>query len=167
MDQRFQIRLDQPQSTLIREEELGELIARLDQSADHPEQDYSSQPTVASVVEATGSDIGHVIETLTQMRNERMSAVLRELEEPLYRVERTSPSNADPILGASLFSRFRQRNSVLDELQTTKWIVISKNSRSREDTELDRAAFRSSLIVSLGLILVMILAILAPLLKKG
>ncbi len=81
-------------------EELRELLARL-----HGEEDAVSRRTekvtIHDVAEALGLTPESVAEALDQIHEEhheaRVASILRELEEPLYRVERASPINADPL----------------------------------------------------------------------
>jgi hypothetical protein len=97
-------------------EELTRLLERLE-GLDEPVSDHAS--TVSAVVEATGYSSRRVWEALQQIRSEdleaRLAAKLRELEEPLYRVER--PYNpAEKPLAASYAHRHRILRSLLDDL---------------------------------------------------
>lgn len=81
-------------------EELRELLARLQgEEAELPRR--TDKVTIHDVAEALGMSSQSVAEVLDQIHAEhheaRVASVLRELEEPLYRVERASPVNADPL----------------------------------------------------------------------
>lgn len=81
-------------------EELRELLARLHgEDSELPRR--TEKVTIYDVAEALGATPESVAEALDQIHQEhheaRIATVLRELEEPLYRVERASPINTDPL----------------------------------------------------------------------
>lgn len=81
-------------------EELRELLLRLHgEESELPRR--TEKVTIHDVAEALGVTPESVAEALDQIHQEhheaRVASVLRELEEPLYRVERASPVNADPL----------------------------------------------------------------------
>lgn len=85
---------------------LHELLARLNEVEHFQPVSRTENITVEDIAEALHLDPDHVarqLETiLTEHREARISGVLRELEEPLYRVERTGHAPPDP-LGNPLF----------------------------------------------------------------
>ena len=85
---------------------LHELLARLNEAEHFQPVSRSENITVEDVAEALHLDPDHVANELemilTEHREARITGVLRELEEPLYRVERTGHTAPDP-LGNPLF----------------------------------------------------------------
>ncbi len=163
MEQKFELNLERPADTLVRDDELRPLLERLHGDCSHPEDEIALQLTVAEVVEGTGKSVEEVFEALALLREERMAAVLRELEEPLYRVERPVTSGSDPLISASVFSRFLQRRSSLDELRRVDLVVVKKPKKSKEEVDSEnRSQFHSTLFLYL-LLAVMLAAIVVPL----
>lgn len=99
-------------------EELGVLLDRLHEVDEVPE-GPDHHATVAAVCEATGQSFNRVWEVLEQIRREdmeaRLSQRLREMEEPLYRVERPG-FDRDPLSRHTASGRERTFNSLLDKL---------------------------------------------------
>ena len=85
---------------------LHELLARLNEVEHFQPVSRTENITVEDVAEALHLDPEHVANELelilTEHREARITGVLRELEEPLYRVERTGHTAPDP-LGNPLF----------------------------------------------------------------
>src|SRR5690348_14090534 len=102
----------------ISPDELNCLLQRL-HAPDHIPEQEEDHVTVAAVCELTGAAEDEVWDLLERIREEDIEARvverLRELEEPLYRVER--PGFVDDSLTRPLISnRRRILNSVLDQL---------------------------------------------------
>ncbi|MBX7134612.1 MAG: hypothetical protein K1X67_18235 [Fimbriimonadaceae bacterium] len=104
----------------VEAEELIPLLERLHDPHAVPEVIQEEQVTVQDVAEATGLPINEVLDALAKVRDEnheaRLAAKLRELEEPMYRVERPGPSPVDPL--STLISPIRRKDfsSILDHL---------------------------------------------------
>lgn len=79
---------------------LQELLARLNEVDHYTPVSRTDKVTVEDIAEALNLDPEHVAEELEfildEHRNARLSGVIRELEEPLYRVERTGHAVHDP-----------------------------------------------------------------------
>ncbi|MFZ4506969.1 MAG: hypothetical protein ACOYON_04645 [Fimbriimonas sp.] len=79
--------------------ELLERIHQRESALAEITQSHPNQVTVEDIAEALDLDPEEVARELEQMHREhreaRISGVLRELEEPLYRVERPAPSSQD------------------------------------------------------------------------
>ena len=85
----------------VSEDELVPLLHELNEAGSW-NSDTCDTTTVAAVAEATGHSEAYVQETLERMRDEdlqaRLAQTLREMEEPLYRVERPGHTPNDPIM---------------------------------------------------------------------
>jgi hypothetical protein len=85
---------------------LHELLARLNETQEFNPITRTEQITVEDIAETLDLDPEYVAQQLEDIleehRQARISGVLRELEEPLYRVERTGHTPPDP-LGNPLF----------------------------------------------------------------
>lgn len=104
----------------VEAEELVAVLERLHDPHSVAEVALDDHITVQDVAEATGLPVEDVLDALSKVRDEnheaRLAAKLRELEEPMYRVERPGPSPIDPL--SSLISPIRRKDfsSILDHL---------------------------------------------------
>jgi DNA-binding transcriptional ArsR family regulator len=85
---------------------LQELLSRLNEVEHYKPVSRSEKITVEDIAEALNLDANHVARELEAIleehRDARLAGVIRELEEPLYRVERAGHQVHDP-LGNPLF----------------------------------------------------------------
>ncbi len=137
MDQQFSNTNEQIQN----DAELRMLIERLETTTNHHIELLDNKIehpiiTVEDVAEATGFDPKFVEQELRKMHNElreaRLVGVLRELEEPLYRVERPSintDSKSDPIF------RLKTVRKLMDRHNEAPVLSRRKISTAKEDAE--------------------------------
>lgn len=164
MDERFSEEACQPE--VVRPDELQELLKRLhDRDLFGPEEPQADL-TIDSVVEVTGMSTDEVLATLEEMRNERYAKVLAELEEPLYRVERPSPQNSDPLHQNPPFARVQRHRSILDSLRRPEVVIVHKKARSDEELELESRSLKQGSSTLLLLFLAMLAAIILPLISR-
>ena len=134
--------------------ELGELLHRL-QGSELPFDPPDDNATVAAVCELSGVSAHRVWEVLDQIREEdlesRIAEKLRELEEPLYRVERPGFSR-DPLSSVSPFGRRKAFDSVLDRLPRRQHVAPAK--KAEQPTHHDTA---SRWVATLVLVLFLLL----------
>lgn len=104
MDDRTRADFDPERGVVHDAEELHRLIARLTKLSQADLARLSSDEdriTVRDVSEALSLPESEVMDALEHIHREaweaRFSQAIREAEEPLYRVERTATSNADPL----------------------------------------------------------------------
>ena len=166
MPQKFEFEETDPAVAIVQEDELLPLIERLCEQQFKPELEETHHVTVASVVEATGMSAHDVINALTALREERLSRVLRELEEPLFRVERASPRNADPMVSAPPASRINTRRTLLDTLPRVDVVFVNKSGKTQEAHEDDRKAWVRSTIFVCLLAIAAAAAVIVPILSR-
>ena len=139
---------------------LHELLSRLNEVEQFNPVTRTENVTVEDIAEALNLDPEHVARELelilTKHREARYSAVLRELEEPLYRVERTGHTPPDP-LGNPLYKL--RSVQILAERNREKPIFPR---RKIEETKSDKvSASVGSVMIILVAVLMVILAIKA------
>ncbi len=139
-------------------ETLRELIARLNETDHWKPVNRPEQVTVEDVAEALQLDPNFVAAELhaiyEEHRDARLAGVLRELEEPLYRVERTANQDLSPL------------DSPLFKLRSVK-ILSERNAKKielprREKVEDDRLAKAMSYVI-LGILAMCMVFALAQL----
>lgn len=142
----------------IEAEELRALLERLHAPAPPVEQP-DHYATVTAVCEATGHTAEEVWRVLEKLREEDMEARLaqrlREVEEPLYRVERPGKSE-DPLSSATLMGRRRMFNSILDTVPRTPGKAVKRPLKLGEDQASKLASW---LVLALTLLLFAIVTI--------
>lgn len=166
MAQKFEFEEQNPASDVVQEDELLPLIDRLYEQQFKSELDVSHSVTVASVGEATGMSVEDVVAALTALREERLSRVLRELEEPLFRVERASPKNADPLASAPPLARMNTRRTLLDTLPRVDVVFLNKKEKSKQAQAEERKAWVHSTVFLYILVIAMLLAVIIPVLNR-
>jgi len=166
MEQKFEFEEHSPAPDIVREDELLPLIDRLYEQQFKSELEVDHTVTVDSVVEATGMSVNDVVAALTALREERLSRVLRELEEPLFRVERASPNNADPLSSAPPLARLNTRRTILDDLPRVDVVVLNRTEKSKQSQTDERKAWAHSTIFLYVLVIAMLLAVIVPMVKR-
>ena len=108
------------QRAKVEAEELVALLERLHDPHSAVEMAVDDHITVQDVAEATGMPVQDVLDALSKVRDDnyeaRLAAKLRELEEPMYRVERPGPATADPLSSPISSLRRKDFSSILDHL---------------------------------------------------
>lgn len=144
-------------SSLISDEELRDVLCAIEESQfqdeAHKVSPYDDWVTISAISEATGHSTEEIEEVLIRIRRETLSCKisqrLRELEEPLYRVERPGHHKPDPSAPAI---RITQINTILDKILPES----KKTARTRKNLEItatDRIA--SGIAIFVGLIVVL------------
>lgn len=114
--------------------------------------------TVSAVAEATGHSETEIQELLERLREEdkeiRLSRALREMEEPLYRVERPGPTPHDPLAAHFRLRPGQSLSPLLDGLAKKRRVRKVVEDKSSE------LVGRIILYVFAGLFLVLCLAAL-------
>ena len=126
-------------------EELQRLLTELEGVGDATALESQDAPddwvTVEAVAEATNRSTAEVHEALEKLRSEdaehRLSLALRELEEPLHRVERPGHSNPDPLAQHFRIPRGQSLSPLLDDLARRSKIAskLSRRIRSKSSDE--------------------------------
>ena len=113
--------------------------------------------TVEDVAEALGLEPDFVAAELADMRRQdveaRLVGVMRELEEPLYRVERTSPelrAEANPLLKLRSVRELMERNRRTFELPR-------RPSQSAEEVRREREHSQRTLYILIGIAVLIVL----------
>jgi hypothetical protein len=126
---------------------------------------YDEWVTVKSICEATGHSESEIETVLLAIRREnlasKVSERLRELEEPLYRVERPGHHKPDPSAPAL---RIQQINTILDRIMPEEK-AKAKIRKHLEPTMTDRVASGIALIIGAIVVLVTIGLILQTMLR--
>jgi hypothetical protein len=134
--------------------ELRELLERLEEIEPRREL-FSESVTIAAVAEVTGEAPERLAKMLDRIRREdyeaRLSTMLRELEEPLYRVERAGVQPKTTITEAYL-ARSRTFDTLLDRLPTVDRQALLP--RKEKPGPVERASVWAS-IVMLGSIAIL------------
>ncbi len=139
------------QSDLISELELRDVLQAIEEQQFSEKalevSPYDDWVTIRAISEATGHSEHEIESVLLTIRRENMasqiSARLRELEEPLYRVERPGHYRPDPVAPAL---RAQQINTILDRIlpEGKSKITIRKNL---EPSFLDRFASIVAIVI--------------------
>lgn len=144
---------------IVTEDELRSLLLRLD-GLGASETSGEGPITVEDVAEALDMDPQHVARELAAMHQERaearLSQAMRELEEPLYRVERpatTQPHLTDPIFRLRSVRALMERNAGRPRLP-------------RRAIEGDEHAHRMSTLAG-AIVLIVALALVVALVWRG
>lgn len=115
-------------------ETLHELLARLNDPDDRRILSRPEEITVEDIAEALGLDPNYVAKELEEIYEEhriaKLSGVLRELEEPLYRVER--PGHSVEPSGENPFSKMRSVQ-ILAERNKSKPVVPRRVETGRDE----------------------------------
>jgi len=94
------------------------------------------QVTVEAVAEATGRSRAEVLEALERIRAEdaelRLSLALRELEEPLHRVERPGHAEPDPLAKHFRMPQGQSLSPLLDDLARRSKAATKLRRRGQE-----------------------------------
>jgi hypothetical protein len=113
--------------------------------------------TVEDVAEALGLEPEFVASELADMRRQdieaRLVGVMRELEEPLYRVERTSPElrrDANPLLKLRSVRELMERNRPQLELPR-------RPKQSAEELRREREQSQRTLFILIGIAVLIVL----------
>lgn len=143
---------EQSKRESIAPEELHALLHRL--HADEYEQALEDGPddhaTVSAVCEVTGHSPQRVLQILEDIRREdresRVAERLREIEEPLYRVERPG-ADTDPLNKPTFANRQRVFQSILDTVPRPEGKI--KVNRKEQVTAQDKLSSWIGMIVVL------------------
>lgn len=148
------------QSHLISDAELQAVLGAIEElefrEEAHVASPYDDWVTIDSIAEATGHPESEIERVLFEIRREnmasRISERLRELEEPLYRVER--PGHHRPDASAPAI-RIAQINTILDRILPEGKAKI-KSRKYLEPNASDRIASAIALIIGGIVVLVTI-----------
>ncbi len=142
------------------DDELRHLLHRLDNFSGEEEvvsRRSRDVITVEDVAETLGLDPDFVATELADMRRQdleaRLVGVMRELEEPLYRVERTSPElrqEANPLLKLRSVRELMERNRRAIELPR-------RPSQSPEELRREREQSQRTLFILIGIAILIVL----------
>lgn len=113
------------------------------------------QVSLEEIAEATGASVSEVAEAVRQVRRARMAEVLRELEEPTYRVERPGPTPRDPLF-ADRFNR-DQFPTLLDGQQERTRKSKATPPKSVHEHVTDHLATGIAVLVALSFIILLVL----------
>jgi len=140
--------------------ELRDLLIRLDNfsaDGDSFSERHRDVVTVEDVAEALGLEPNFVAAELADMRRQdieaRLVGVMRELEEPLYRVERTSPElrrDANPLLKLRSVRELMERNRPQLELPR-------RPKQSAEELRREREQSQRTLFILIGIAVLIVL----------
>jgi len=150
-----------PEFRDIEIEELREVLDELHRELQPDLSPEQTRVTLEEVAEATGMPLASVEAAVRRVREARMAAVLRELEEPLYRVERPGTPPVDPFM-AQRFSR-DTFSSLLDQhgqLEEPSNKQRPKLKKSVHENVTDHLATLVAGLVVIAVILFLILTIL-------
>ncbi|MBA4292183.1 hypothetical protein C0431_04365 [bacterium] len=148
-------------SPLVSDQELQAVLQSLQEESlaeeTHKISPYDEWVTVAAICEATGHNEAEISALLHELRRQdlasKISTRLRELEAPLYSVERPGHHRPDP---SAPLIRIEQINTILDRL-LPKSEFIKKRSKSLEPTAAERTA---SLIATVFAVLILVGSVL-------
>ncbi|MCW5940560.1 MAG: hypothetical protein KF884_13030 [Fimbriimonadaceae bacterium] len=142
---------------VVEEDELRELLDRLHMPPELFLDDHlQTKVKITDVVEATSFSTGEVRKALADLREERLTRVLRELEEPLYRVERPGHPPPDPAARSGPGQWHAMRDSILNDLPQVGMVVVrQKKELSPEERQQEQDHHRISNIVLWGLLILM------------
>ncbi|MFM9871855.1 MAG: hypothetical protein ACKVQS_00155 [Fimbriimonadaceae bacterium] len=140
-------------SSLISDDELREVLQNLEEQElrleAHEASPYDDWVTIKAICEATGHSENEIEGVLYDIRRanlaSKISERLRELEEPLYRVERPGHSRPDPSAPAL---RIAQIDTILDKLLPVNQKHVRRH-KNLEPTLSDRIASTIALIIGL------------------
>ncbi len=140
--------------------ELRDLLVRLENfsaDGDSFSEWHRDVVTVEDVAEALGLEPNFVAAELADMRRQdieaRLVGVMRELEEPLYRVERTSPElrrDANPLLKLRSVRELMERNRPQLELPR-------RPKQSAEELRREREQSQRTLFILIGIAVLIVL----------
>lgn len=140
--------------------ELRDLLIRLENfsaDGDSFSERHRDVVTVEDVAEALGLEPNFVAAELADMRRQdieaRLVGVMRELEEPLYRVERTSPElrrDANPLLKLRSVRELMERNRPQLELPR-------RPKQSAEELRREREQSQRTLFILIGIAVLIVL----------
>jgi len=140
--------------------ELRDLLLRLENfsgEGDSFSERHRDVVTVEDVAEALGLEPNFVAAELADMRRQdieaRLVGVMRELEEPLYRVERTSPElrrDANPLLKLRSVRELMERNRPQLELPR-------RPKQSAEELRREREQSQRTLFILIGIAVLIVL----------
>lgn len=136
--------------------ELTALLSELHEPDSWMGEEDDDHVTVSAVAEATGRSETEIQELLERLREEdkeiRLSRALREMEEPLYRVERPGPTPHDPLAAHFRLRPGQSLSPLLDSLAKKRRVRKVVEDKSSE------LVGRIILYVFAGLFLVLCLA---------
>lgn len=148
-----------PDSEFSRKLNAGELRTLLERLGEVDlEPPGSEEPTVEDVAEALGHEPQFIENMLREQRaidrESRISEALREMEEPLYRVERPGLNQSDPMSRHNPIHRQRVITTILDHLPRADH--PKRRQKVTEDTKHDHAmrAFAYLFLTAMALIFV-------------
>lgn len=140
--------------------ELRDLLVRLENfsaDGDSFSERHRDVVTVEDVAEALGLEPNFVAAELADMRRQdieaRLVGVMRELEEPMYRVERTSPElrrDANPLLKLRSVRELMERNRPQLELPR-------RPKQSAEELRREREQSQRTLFILIGIAVLIVL----------
>lgn len=156
-------------SHLVSDLELQDVLKALQEEtlADqaHEISPYDDWVTTEAICEATGHDEAEISALLNDLRRRelasRISTRLREMEAPLYSVERPGHHRPDP---SAPLIRIEQINTILDRL-LPKSELVKKRNKSLEPTAADRTASFIATAVAIVILLGSVLLILQALFR--
>lgn len=135
---------------------LHELLARLNELDSFKPVSRTENITVEDVAEALHLDPDYVTSELEAIfeehRNARLAGVLRELEEPLYRVERTGHAVHDP-LGNPLYKL--RSVQILAERNREKAILPRRKLEDPKSEQLSNLVGKFMIYLMAGLMVVL------------
>lgn len=148
-----------PEFRDIEIEELREVLDELHRELQPDLAADRSRITLEEIAEATDMPLQKVEEAVQRVREARMAAVLRELEEPLYRVERPGTPPADPFM-TQRFSR-DTFSSLLDRHAEPETPPRNQNGAKKtfHENVTDHLATLVAVLVVISVILFLILTI--------
>jgi len=111
--------------------------------------------TLEEIAEATGASPTEVEEAVRRVRRARMAEVLRELEEPTYRVERPGQAPPDPLF-AQRFNR-DEFPALLDGHQRRTQKPKTDVHKSVHERVTDHLATFIAVLVALSFIILLVL----------
>lgn len=156
-------------SPLVSDEELQSVLHSLQEESlaqeTHKISPYDEWVTIAAICEATGHNEAEISALLHDLRRQelasRISTRLRELEEPLYSVERPGHHRPDP---SAPLIRIEQINTILDRL-VPKSELIKRKSKALEPTTTERTASLIATVFALLILVGSVLLIVQALLR--
>lgn len=149
-----------PEFRDIEIEELREVLDELHRELQPDLSQERARVTLEEIAEATDMPLKSVEDAVRRVREARMAAVLRELEEPLYRVERPGTPPVDPFMT----QRFtRETFSSLLDRHAEPETPVKKKAQSKKPLQenlTDHLATLVAVLVVVSVILFLILTIL-------
>lgn len=124
------------EADLVTPLELTALLSELHEPDSWMGEEDDDHVTVSAVAEATGHSETEIQDLLERLREEdkeiRLARALREMEEPLYRVERPGPTPHDPLAAHFRLRPGQSLSPLLDGLakkrKTAKKVAEDKSS---------------------------------------